>query len=397
MLKLHTLRAHSGDCLILEFAKNNSKSKYILIDGGPRNVFKDYLEPYLQKHPGIEFELAVGTHCDDDHIIGLSDLIDKMYSQGFSKYKIAKIKEFWYNSLEEFLNSDDDKKNRMTRALESPKENDPEFDQNIEQRIVEFMELDEPEFVTRSYKSGIELLQKINDMKIPINKGFKKELVSLDSSNLTRKFDEYLTLEIIGPFQEQIDDLLEKWTKWVEKYGHKLRSRDFRGVQKDRSAPNLSSIMFLAEADGKTILFTGDAREDHIINGLRERNILTGETIEVDILKLPHHGSERNVSKEFFETVLAKTYIASGNGDHHNPHANTLKMIAESAKGRGVTIYLTYDSKDIDDTKESGKNRKKRLQEQLEEFEKGCPKKDYDYELKFIDSDKDVFTFVLSE
>lgn len=397
MLKLHTLRAHSGDCFILEFAKNNNESKYILIDGGPSHVFEDYLEPYLKKHPGIEFELVVGTHCDDDHVIGLSDLLDKMYSQGFDRHKLAKIKQFWYNSLEATLPLDDNRKNRMSRAFETPKNSDLLDDESADQLLAKVMELDEPEFLTRSYKDGLELLQKLKDMTIPINKGFKDELISLDSPNLTREFDKHLTLEIIGPFQEQLDDLMEKWLKWLEKYKAKLESR----ALKDRKAPNLSSIMFLAEADGKTILFTGDGRGDHIIKGLRERNILTGETMEVDVLKLPHHGSDNNINPEFFETILAKSYIASGNGDYSNPHSNTLIMIAKAAKslGREITIYITYDSEDIDDSdkKGVGKRRKKRLQTQLEEFQKKCPEDEYTYKLKPMDSDKDVFTLVLAE
>lgn len=399
MLKLHVLRAHTGDCFILEFAKNNNEPKYILIDGGTSGTFRDYLQPYLLEQSGIEFELVVVTHLDDDHIMGISKLLDKIYSQGFSLHKLVKIKELWYNDLGVVLESDEVRKSKISRALETPKIFEPEFDKNIDKHFVEFMELDEPEFITRSWKSGIEFEDKLKKMHIPFNKGFKNEMISLDSSNLTREFDEHLKLKIIGPFQEQLDTLLDKWTEWLVKNAHKLKNVNLRKTNEDKTPPNLSSIMFLAEADGKTILFTGDGRGDHIINGLRERNILTGKTIEVDVLKCPHHGSDRNITEEFFKTILTKTYVISGNGDYHNPHANTLIMIAKVAKslGRKITIYITYAVEDIDDSKDSGKNRKKRLQTQLEEFQRVCPKDKYTYELKFIDSDKDVLTLVLSE
>jgi hypothetical protein len=40
----------------------------------------------------------------------------------------------------------------------------------------------------------------------------------------------------------------------------------FIAAMADRSIPNLSSIMILAEADeGKKILFTGDGRGDHLL------------------------------------------------------------------------------------------------------------------------------------
>ncbi|EGG42059.1 beta-lactamase domain protein [Candidatus Nitrosarchaeum limnium SFB1] len=400
MLKLHILRANCGDCFILEFAKNSNKSKYILIDGGPKGVFENYLRPFLEEYSGIEFELVVATHNDDDHVIGLSRLVETIYSQGFSTHKLAKIKEFWYNSLEATIESNDYKKNKLTRALETPKEPDLEFDdKRMEKLFAKSMELGEPEFLKRSYKSGLELRDKLKNMNIPINKEFKDELISLDSPNPTRNFDGHLSLEIIGPFQKQLDNLMEKWLKWFKKYASKLKSRDIRGSLKDNSVPNLSSIMFLAEADGKTILFTGDGLGDHIIQGLRERQILTGETMEVDVLKLPHHGSERNISEKFFKTILAKSYVASGNGDYDNPSAKTLIMIAKAAKslGRKVTIYITYDSKDIDDSDKVGKKRKKKLKTQLDNFQNECPKNKYTYELKTIDSDKDVLTLELSE
>ena len=36
--------------------------------------------------------------------------------------------------------------------------------------------------------------------------------------------------------------------------------------------------------------------------------------VHVDILKFPHHGSERNVSEQFFKTVTANTYVVLANG-----------------------------------------------------------------------------------
>jgi beta-lactamase superfamily II metal-dependent hydrolase len=53
-------------------------------------------------------------------------------------------------------------------------------------------------------------------------------------------------------------------------------------------------------------------------------------TIHVDILKVPHHGSDRNVSPEFFNTVIAEYYIVSAKGRDDNPSVDTLKWIIEN-------------------------------------------------------------------
>jgi hypothetical protein len=66
-------------------------------------------------------------------------------------------------------------------------------------------------------------------------------------------------------------------------------------------------------------------------------------------LKVPHHGSSRNMEPIFFERLPADHYVFSGNGEHGNPERETLEMLLE---GRGddadYTIHLTYPIDEID-------------------------------------------------
>ena len=41
--------------------------------------------------------------------------------------------------------------------------------------------------------------------------------------------------------------------------------------------------------------------------------------MQVDILKVPHHGSDRNMETIFFERVKANHYVFSGNGENGIP------------------------------------------------------------------------------
>ncbi|HKQ21323.1 MAG TPA: hypothetical protein VJS91_04740, partial [Nitrososphaeraceae archaeon] len=52
----------------------------------------------------------------------------------------------------------------------------------------------------------------------------------------------------------------------------------------------------------------------------------------VDILKIPHHGSDRNTSREFFNIISAKYYVISANGRDNNPSLDTLRWIIENSK-----------------------------------------------------------------
>jgi beta-lactamase superfamily II metal-dependent hydrolase len=72
----------------------------------------------------------------------------------------------------------------------------------------------------------------------------------------------------------------------------------------DRSVYNLSSIVVLAEIDGKRIVLTGDGRGDYALAGIKEKGSLDANgKIEVDILKLPHHASERDVRIDYFQSI----------------------------------------------------------------------------------------------
>ena len=98
--------------------------------------------------------------------------------------------------------------------------------------------------------------------------------------------------------------------------------------------------------DGKPrrMLLTGDARGDHIIEGLEAAGLIEHGRCHVDLLKLPHHGSDRNLEPAFFETVTADHYVISSNGDKFdNPDKDTLEWLAAARKGAGhFTVYLTY-------------------------------------------------------
>ncbi|HYO70712.1 MAG TPA: hypothetical protein VEU33_31995 [Archangium sp.] len=62
----------------------------------------------------------------------------------------------------------------------------------------------------------------------------------------------------------------------------------------------------------------------------------------MDVLKLQHHGSVRNVTPEFFERVVADHYVISANGKHDNPDVETLEMLAEARGDAKYTLHLTF-------------------------------------------------------
>ena len=111
----------------------------------------------------------------------------------------------------------------------------------------------------------------------------------------------------------------------------------------DTAVANLSSIVMLVEGFGRRILLTGDQRSDHVLDGLKSTGKLKdGETLHVDIMKVPHHGSKANVQPEFIARVTADVYVFCANGKDQNPDPPVLELVAgEARKGRKFTMAFT--------------------------------------------------------
>ena len=91
---------------------------------------------------------------------------------------------------------------------------------------------------------------------------------------------------------------------------------------------------------------TGDARSDDVLDGLKALKLVAdaGEPLTVDVLKLPHHGSIRNVDATFFDRVRARHYVISANGRDGNPEDETLDLLCDARKDDDEpwTLWLTY-------------------------------------------------------
>jgi glyoxylase-like metal-dependent hydrolase (beta-lactamase superfamily II) len=75
---LEALQAAHGDSLILHYGPLTNP-RFILVDGGPKGIFKASLQPRLMEiHAArgggvLEIRLMMVSHIDDDHITGILD------------------------------------------------------------------------------------------------------------------------------------------------------------------------------------------------------------------------------------------------------------------------------------------------------------------------------------
>jgi hypothetical protein len=207
--------------------------------------------------------------------------------------------------------------------------------------------------VLDSIEQGFRLRQDADALGYPRNPQTKGKLIMAKDGAKPVPIAQGLAFTVVGPMQAELKALHDKhveWLKELKKQGKKPPQALAAYV--DKSVPNLSSIVVLAELDKKRILLTGDARGDKILSGLQLAGKLGAggkSKMDVDVLKVPHHGSANNLAEDFFERIVARHYVFSGNGEHGNPERETLEMLLR-ARGENddFTIHLTYPVADID-------------------------------------------------
>jgi hypothetical protein len=334
MLKLHVVQAEYGDCLILEYGQQASP-RYILIDGGPTTTYERHLRGLLQQvgASGGKLDLVMLSHVDNDHIIGLLDLMAELRQQRANgEAEIIAIDALWHNAFSQTIGAGTDIEARLQAVM----------------AMAGTRSMNLANMAVQGIGEGHQLRLAATALRIPINPGFVSGFVRLDDASDALPF-ENLSLRVVGPTQENLDELQHKWLEWLDKHEDAIASADpFLMANADRSVPNLSSIMVLAEADDKTILLTGDGRSDHLLQGLKQAGLLDSKgKMFVNVLKMPHHGSDRNMTKTFFKKVRADQYVFSANGRDGNPDLATLIWLVETANRQRREIEIVVTNKTI--------------------------------------------------
>ncbi|WP_306259012.1 ComEC/Rec2 family competence protein [Pararhizobium sp. IMCC21322] len=333
MFRIDVLGSRHGDCLIIHYG-TSIPPKRILVDGGPHKVYRPFLRPHLRNlketeglNKPVEFELAMVSHIDQDHIIGLIELTDEMIEEEDSTRDPARIKRFWHNSFSDLTGGTSPAALTATVDAIVASANvagTPPFQElaNSDGRATEIL---------ASVNQGRKLRDNLIRLGLDGNRPFNNALVL---SGKSAELPGNMNLTVIGPDKERLEKLQKEWNPALD-------PSEIAAIT-DNSVSNLASIVVLAEHDGKKLLLTGDARGDDIVEwleelGLKEKN----KPFPVDALKVPHHGSNNNVDPAYFRAVPAKTYIYCGDGGHDNPEPETLKMMREARQGDNYRVILS--------------------------------------------------------
>ncbi|MGW0610958.1 ComEC/Rec2 family competence protein [Streptomyces sp. NPDC002788] len=320
MLTFDFLDARHGDCFLVRWGTPHER--VMLVDGGPGGVYRATLRGRLRQLGGPDggdpphLDVVCLSHVDDDHAGGLVRLFrDMRQAQQDGDALPYAVDALWFNSVEELVDTRVPGLSASVRPL-------------LERAATDTA-------AGSSYQQGRDIRNAATALHLDGNAPFGGPLTVGAEATL-----DDLDVTVVAPDEAALEELEERWRKAKQRGDPDIITAGYT----DGSVPNLSSIVLLLRHEGRTALLTGDARGDRVLTGLRELGLLgDSEPLHVDLLKVPHHGSDRNVEAGFFEQVRADHYVISADGiRHHHPHEDTLRRLVESrAPDDGYVIHLT--------------------------------------------------------
>lgn len=357
-MKLHALPAAKGDCLILEHGEP-ADPKLIVVDGGPAGVYTTLRKRLLVIRDAriaagqlgaddpLLIDLLLVSHVDDDHINGIEAMLREMLQrQKDHEQPLFVVGRLWHNSFGRLIDAQAliATPGAVTAAVDAHDEGDDDDQHDLS-------------LILASVEQGFNVLALAAALGIPVNPEFAAGLVIADKQPIDV---DGLSVTVIGPMLPELKALQVKFATWLAAHPGKTITASVLASFDDTSPANLSSIVLLVDDGQQKLLLTGDARGDKIMTSVKALNLLAADgRLAVEILKVPHHGSDRNTAASFFAMFPSPYYIFSGNGEHGNPERKTLDYLNTGRGGAAVTIELTYAPMVIDTGRELDWNTKK--------------------------------------
>ena len=335
-IHVEVLPARLGDCLIVECPRPAGPTWRMLVDGGPPDTWP-LLEARLRRLDPADrhIDVAVITHIDNDHIGGMLAFL--------SSDLAADVGDFWFNG-------------RTHLSADAPGKA-----RSIEQGESLVTALLGPLGAPPSGKPGA----KPPGRALPWNAAFGGGPIETGAPGasggvITVTVPDGPTITVLSPTTGGLARLADSWSSRLH---DALQPRD-RGLAppadvlgplddlphlagertpSDSSVPNGSSIALLLERRGASIVLGADAYGDVLAAGLhgvaRARGL---QSLPVDAIKLPHHGSQANVVAALLAAAPASHYLVSTNGDvfHHPDDAAIARVVLDAPAG--PTLRFNY-------------------------------------------------------
>lgn len=318
------LDVKSADAFLIHFFDDEHNWEYIvLIDGGNYSDGTK-IASFIREHYSQNYiDLAICTHCDDDHFGGILYLLEQQRDGGNDNMSIRQI---WVNDPADHVELGKIKwyRNEDNMEVEARSVYDCE-DENMMSLLDELVE-----------KDKIEWLEPFSDA----NDYGKKSYISSIYDGL---------IEVLGPtvefYEELVPDFRNDLTKIdyatheneedVEYADDKVKCRALDIAKDDPSPHNQSSVIVrFNPSNGDHYLFTGDAGKK-AFNHMSQK--IVDSLADTYWLKVPHHGSQYNMDSDLINQLSPKVaYISTEKYDHY-----LSRNVVNALKRKGADVYTT--------------------------------------------------------
>ena len=284
------LQAGNGDCIHIK-----SGTHHVIIDSGEKCQELSFLIEQIIKSRE-EIDLLIITHYDSDHIKAIIDILDGMAVEVWKNV----VKKVWFNATkigchgnEKLLSANDATKlsKLLTEADIDWVSEMKSGDKKVIDKILSIEVLEGGEI----YQSAIEG-QLLGNEKCDWNTSLKE-------------LEQYLDDEVL-----------------------------------DKSKTNAQSAILMVNVSDKYILLPGDATPDKLLKALEGYG--KGKSLKIDLVKLPHHGSYKNISMNILQKFECSDYVVSTNGAKyfHPDKKMMLKVIkwGRTIEGKQLTFHFNY-------------------------------------------------------
>ena len=299
MLTVEAFDAREGDALVVRWDDHR-----MVVDGGPASGYRTRFKPALQRLGG-PVDLLCVSHVDGDHIGGIERWL---YDLRDGEAGLPAVGKLWLNTFADVVGP------AATASLDTP----------------------EVRAAAASIPQGRSVRDAARFLGIDGNPPFGGLVVAGLSTDVAG-----LTLRVLGPSQERLDALRRKWERTPVSEAAAVAA-----AYTDPSVPNRSSISLLAEHGTRSLLLTGDARGNEVLDGIEAAGL--PDPLHVDVLKLPHHGSVNNMERGFFDRVTADHYLVSACGKYDHPSLDVLDWLVDSRGRDEYAIHVTNDIRPAD-------------------------------------------------
>lgn len=321
-LSVNPLLASYGDCLVIK-AENDGVETNIIIDGGPAATVDNVVGQLLAIK---KVDLLILTHFDEDHISGLIE-----YLQRVRKCDDIYIQRVWCNCASKY-DLDTECNSSDTGNLNASK-------------LAYYLTALKEAGKIGEWREDVIFTGKpifVNNIQI--------DILSPSATIWKKMHDEYeYYVESHGRFIDEFDE--EEDVSYSRVCKH--RSMSIEELGKDNSTlrvnlPNNASIAFLLTCGNIKALFLGDANIKQVSYALSELQYSEKKPLNANLIKLSHHGSMYNMSKEFLQLVRCLDYLNctdGGSGGAYHPDRKTLALLAKNCvrnEDNQINVYCNY-------------------------------------------------------